>query len=112
MDHKEDIIACYKEFANKQLREQIAELKKYDSSHLVSGKLARFKMFNEHHEILKTRLNQELMLTLNRCSPRPDMDRGALETSLKALCEEYINEYLCLSFLRKKAKDGGGEGVT
>ncbi|MCD6012575.1 MAG: hypothetical protein K0Q79_2437 [Flavipsychrobacter sp.] len=98
MNNLETQEARFREMATALLEERITELNKFKDSHFLTGKLARIKAFNSELEVLKRNLNDQIRSIL-------DENKGSsfyskLEGALKHIYEEFISEYMCLSFVK------------
>lgn len=98
MNNLETQEARFREMAVALLAERIIELNKFKDNHFITGKLARIKTFNRELEIFKQQLNDRIGLIL-------DENKGSsfyvkLEVAIKSIYEEFISEYMCLSFVK------------
>jgi hypothetical protein len=98
MDHFEMQISHFRETASNLIKIRVIELNKFKHSHLISGKLVRIKIFNAQLDILKKELNEGLRQILNE--NKGSTDYPQLEKALSKVYDEYINEYMCVSFIK------------
>ncbi len=102
MNYTERCVNAFKEIGKNLLDTQVAELRNIENSLMISGKLARFKIFNNHLDILQQQLTEEINLMLNNANVVDTVQRDELEIMLRAISAEYINEYMCISFLKNE----------
>jgi len=100
MDNIEMQISGFRDFANERLKAQVLALNKFKHSHLVSGKLAKIKLFNEQLDIFKNELNQMMRTIVARFDKG---NRAELEAGLSKITDEFVSEYMCLSFIKDDA---------
>src|SRR4051812_10225921 len=94
-------VAAFSKYARELLEEQQVQLKSAKEHHILSGKLARIKVFNEHLDILKDRLHNMVDAMLGSSRSLPPDQYTKLQQALKSISAEYINEYLCISFIKE-----------
>lgn len=99
MEYINKHISSFRVFAKDALEEEIAALREIENSLLISGKLARFKVFNTHLEQLQQTLNGKIQSITSNAEVSKDV-KEMLEATLNATSAEYINEYMCSSFLK------------
>lgn len=98
MNNLETQEARFRQMATALLEERITELNKFKDSHFITGKLARIRAFNSELEILKQNLNDRLKLILD--DNKDNSFYAKLESALKSIYDEFISEYMCLSFVK------------
>jgi hypothetical protein len=100
MNYLEESVVRFKSYADTVLKSETDELARMDESHLISGKLARFTIFNAHLNILKKKLDNETKQIITDAERNNAGEIASLEKQLADLQSEYINEYLCISFVK------------
>jgi hypothetical protein len=101
MNNIQEDISRFRIVANEILRKQADKLREFNESRLISGKLARFTVFNAHLNVLKKGLDSEINSIINNL-PNEVSYKYQLENALKSVSAEYINEYLCISFVKEE----------
>lgn len=96
MTNLEAQVSRFRVVATELLKERIAELHRYKDSHLITGKLAKIKVFNTQLDIFRQSLNDNIKTIIEE-------NKGdvALDAALKSTYDEFVNEYMCLSFVRE-----------
>lgn len=100
MNNIQESVAHFRQAANELLKAQADKLKEFNDSRLISGKLARFTVFNAHLNILRKNLDREIASILNGLSDAEPAQKYELENALRNASVEYVNEYLCISFVK------------
>jgi len=95
-----ETIKEFSSYAREQLNGQQAALMDVKGDHLLSGKLQRMKVFNEHHELLKENLQEHIRLTLNNMKDLPQEQYNKLNSGLISVYAECINDYLSIPFVK------------
>lgn len=96
MNSIEEKVSRFRVMADVLLKEQVAELNRLKENNLLSGKLARITTFNSQLEHFKGKLNESLEV-ISRES-RTDVGHTKLKSSMMAVYNEYVSEFMCLSF--------------
>lgn len=99
MEYIKEHISSFRAFAKEALEEEIAALREIENSLLISGKLARFKVFNTHLNQLQHTLTGKIQAIIQTQGAMPG-EKEDLEAALTDITTEYINEYMCSSFLK------------
>jgi len=93
-------IAGFRDFANERLKAQVLTLNRYKHSHMVSGKLAKIKIFNEQLDVLKNELNTRMHSII---AGSEKSDHARLNVRLLKVYNDCISEYMFQSFIRDEA---------
>jgi len=98
MDEHNTPAAIFKEYAQKVLKEQSAEVqKKYRNREGVKKSL-RLKIFNEHLDILKERLQNKLSEIIKHSGINTAKDKMLQEKRLNIFYDECISSFLKKGF--------------
>lgn len=100
MSYVEESVSRLKKSADTILAEEALELKRMDESHLISGKMARFTIFNAHLNILKQKLAREIKSVLDEAKQDTSINLHEMEQLLNAVCVYYVNEYMGIDFIK------------
>lgn len=96
-----ELVTAFNTYARQMLQEQELELKTVKDRHLLSGKLAQMKVFNEHLEILKDKLQTHTHTILQSASSIPPDQYKKLEIALTAIYAECINDFMSIGFIKE-----------
>ncbi|MCW3124101.1 MAG: hypothetical protein JWQ38_3593 [Flavipsychrobacter sp.] len=100
MKYIEDRLLDFRAYAKEQLESHVAELNNIDNNMLMSGKLARIKIFNAHLQSLQKQLDERKALLLQQPQVSALNISEELERALAIASNDYINEYMCIRFFK------------
>ncbi len=95
-----ETITEFSSYAREQLHSHEAALKDAKNDHILSGKLQRMKVFNEHHEKLKDDLQNQIRTRLDEMKELPQEQYNKLNSGLISVYAECINDYLSITFVK------------
>ncbi len=97
-----ELASAFNTYARQLLQEQEAILKSAKDDHVLSGKLARIKVFTEHLEISKEKMQHNIDETLRASASLLPGQYSKLEMTFKGIYAECINDYMYISFIKGK----------
>ncbi len=96
----EPTVLSFREYARQVLNEESESLLEYNKNYLLSGKLARLRVFNTHLKNLKQKLNDRIASILVEATSAPYYEE--LKSTLQSVSLEYVNEYIYIGFTKEE----------